>query len=396
MSPLRTNVALHSGIKVAHVISGIDPRGGGPAEALRGLALAQAASGLNVRVLATFAPGDDLGFAAVLQARGIAVRLVGPCSGRLGWHPDLTAAAGEAVAAADVIHIHALWEEVQHRAARAARLSQKPYLIRPCGMLDPWSLRQSRLRKKLYLLWRLRRHLNAATALHFTADAERDGTAALHLRAPAIVEPNGIDLAEYVSLPQRGTFRLARGIAGNRVVLLFLGRLHPKKGFDLLLPAFARLRGDALLVLAGPVDEGYRRALEAEAARLGIADRLLFTGMLLAADKLAAFVDADLFVLPSYQENFGIAVAEAMAAGLPVVISDRVNIHAEVAAAGAGGVVPANADALADELSRWLGDSQRRRMAGGRAREFARTHYDWAAIAQRWVGHYRRLTTSHQ
>jgi glycosyltransferase involved in cell wall biosynthesis len=391
MSLLRTNVAPHSGMKVLHVISGIDPRGGGPAEALRGLVTAQAANGLNVRVLATFAHGDDLGFAAALQARGVTVRLVGPCRGRLGRHPDLSAAAAEAVAAADVVHIHALWEEVQHQAARTARLTEKPYLIRPCGMLDPWSLRQSRLKKSLYLFWRLRRHLNAAEALHFTSDAEHTGTVSLRLRPRAIVEPNGIDVSEYADLPARGTFRQRWALPKARTVLLFLGRLHPKKGLDLLLPAFARIEGDSLLVVAGPSEPGYQRGLKAEAARLGIADRVLFTGMLLGEDKLAAYVDADLFVLPSYQENFGMAVAEALAAGLPVVISDQVNIHAEVAAAGAGGVVPTDTTALAVELARWTGDPERLCRAGAKAREFARARYDWTAIARRWVGHYERL-----
>ncbi len=378
-------------MKVLHVISGLDPRGGGPAEALRGLALAQTDGGLNVRVLATFSRGDDLGFARVLEARGITVRPVGPTRGPLARHPDLTGAAGEAVAAADIVHIHALWEEVQHQAARACRLSGKPYLIRPCGMLDPWSLRQGRLKKALYLIWRLRRHLNAATALHFTSDAERDGTARLRLRAPAIVEPNGIDISEYNDLPPRGTFRQRWGVPEQRPVVLFLGRIHPKKGLDLLLPAFAPFAEAATLVVAGPGEDAYRRSLEAEAARLGIAGSVLFTGMLLGSDKLAAFAGADLFVLPSYQENFGIAVAEAMAAGLPVVISDQVNIHAEVAAAGAGGVVPTETAALSAELTRWVRDPALRRSAGDRARAFAFARYDWAAIAGRWVRHYQRL-----
>src|SRR5262249_7650969 len=161
---------------------------------------------------------------------------------------------------------------------------------------------------------------------------------------------NGINVTEYANLPPRGTFRETHGIPNDRLVLLFLGRLHPKKGFDLLLPAFARLKDDTLLIFAGPSEERYQHSLKEEAIRLGIADRVLFTGMLLGSGKLAAFVDADLFVLPSYQENFGIAVAEALAAGLPVVISDQVNIHAEVAAAGAGGVVPTETAALATEL----------------------------------------------
>ena len=387
-------MASHSGRKVLHVISGIDPRGGGPAEALRGLALAQAAAGLNVHVLATFAAGDDLGFAAIMQARGITVRLIGPCHGRFARHPDLTPITAQAVATADIVHIHALWEEVQHQAARAARLSGKPYLIRPCGMLDPWSLRQRRLAKTLYLAWRLRGNLNGAAALHFTSEGERQGTTRLRLRSSGIVEPNGIDVPEFERRCERGVFRHSRGIAADRPVLLFLGRLHPKKGFDLLLPAFARLEGTPLLVLAGPGDESYRRFLEAEAARLKITDRVLFAGMLLGEDKRAAFADADLFVLPSYQENFGIAVAEAMAAGLPVVVSDQVNICDEVVRAGAGAVVPTNVDALSAELARWLNDVKLRARAGAIARQFAHRRYNWVEIASRWTEHYDRLIKS--
>jgi glycosyltransferase involved in cell wall biosynthesis len=258
-------------------------------------------------------------------------------------------------------------------------------------MLDPWSLRQGRLKKALYLMWRMRRHLNAASAIHFTAEAERVGTTRLRLRAPAIVEPNGIDVSEYANLPPRGTFRQRWNIPARQTALLFLGRLHPKKGLDLLLPAFAMLKGDSLLVLAGPGDDDYTRRLKAEADRLGVADRVVFTGMLLGEDKLSAFADADLFVLPSYQENFGIAVAEAMAAGLPVVVSDRVNIHAEIAGAGAGGVVPTDTAALAVELERWLSDPGRRRQAGASGRAYANSRFDWSVIAGRWEEHYEQL-----
>lgn len=378
-------------MKILHVISGIDPRGGGPAEALRGLASAQVAAGLAVRVLATFTEGQDLNLANRLRERGVGTRLVGPCWRPLGWHRQLAPALAEEIGAADIVHIHALWEEVQHQAARTACRLGKLYLLRPCGMLDPWSLRQSRLRKALYLRWRLRPHLDQAAAIHYTSDGERDLAAPLGLRAPAIVEPNGIDVAEYADLPPRGHLRTRLGIAADCQLLLFLGRLHPKKGFDLLFPAFARLDPKTILVVVGPGDEGYLRHLHAEAARLSIAPRVRFVGMLRGADKLAAFVDADLFVLPSYQENFGIAVAEALAAGLPVVISDQVNIQADVKAAGAGGVVPTDVAALAVELGRWLSDAELRRTAGAKARAFASERYDWNAIARRWADHYEQL-----
>jgi glycosyltransferase involved in cell wall biosynthesis len=173
--------------------------------------------------------------------------------------------------------------------------------------------------------------------------------------------------------------------------VLFLGRLHPKKGLELLLPAFARLPGDALLVIAGPDSDGYRARLEALAAGLGVGHRLLFTGLLLGRDKWAALVDADLFVLPSYQENFGIAVVEALAAGTPVLISDQVNLHREVRGAEVGGVVPLDPEALATDLARWMGDANLRREAGAQGAALVRERYLWGPIARRWAGHYDRL-----
>jgi glycosyltransferase involved in cell wall biosynthesis len=381
-------------MKVLHVVSNIDPRSGGPAEALRGLALAQRAAGLDVRVLASWSAGQDTGMADRLGRGGVPVLLIGPCHRPLGWRRGLAAEVRRHAAEADLVHIHALWEEVQHRAARAARRLGRPYLFRPCGMLDPWSLRQGRWKKALYLRWRLRADLDGAAAIHFTTEEERDLTRPLGLRAPAVVEPNGIDAADLDSLPPRGAFRADRGIPPGRRVVLFLGRLHPKKGLDLLLPAFARAGGDSLLVIAGPGADDYPARLKALAAGLGIADRVVFTGLLLGRDKWSALVDADLFVLPSHQENFGVAVVEALGAGTPVLISDQVNLHGEVAGAGVGGVVPLDPEALARELARWLADGDLRRQAAVRAGPFVRERYLWEQIARRWVGHYSRLLST--
>jgi glycosyltransferase involved in cell wall biosynthesis len=380
-------------MNVLHVISSIDPRSGGPAEALRGLAAAQAAAGLRVALVATWTRhAPDTAFAEQLRERGVEVHLVGPCRGPLKWHRDLKPILRRAAEGSDVLHVHGLWEEVQHRAAREARRAGRPYVFRPCGMLDPWSLSQGRLRKALYLRWRLRADLDGAAALHFTSPTEADLTRPLALRAPALVEPNGIDLDEFDRLPAPGTFRSRHVISPGTPLVLFLSRLHPKKGLDLLLPALANCGvADAVLAVAGPDESGMRLGLEAEANRLGLSGRVFFTGMLRGQEKAAALVDADLFVLPSYQENFGVAVVEALAAGTPVVVSDQVNIHADIHAAGVGGVVPTAVAPLAAELARWLTDAGLRRDAAARAPAFVRRRYSWNEIAARWAAHYRRL-----
>ena len=376
---------------ITHVISGLDPRAGGPPAALFGLARALKAVGVDLTVVSTWQQDDNLVLVDGLRQEGVDVKIVGPVQGRLGRHRDLSTMLDSAVANTSIVHIHAVWEEIQHQAARLAQRNGTPYIIRPCGMLDPWCLDQKRLKKKLYMIWRLRKDLDRATAIHFTSNAERDLTHPLHIKAPSIVEPNGVDLTEFEDLPQPGAFRAKHPQIADRPLLLFLSRLHHKKGLDLLIPAFAKLTGDAILVLAGPDSDGYRAQIESWVQDRGLTDRVVFTGMLYGSDRVAAMVDADLFVLPSYQENFGIVVVEALAAGTPVVISNQVNIHDRITQAGVGVAVPTEIDALAGQLKRWLTDDDLRRQAASQARAFVWANYDWRQIAEKWKARYREM-----
>ena len=386
-------------MRVLHVIPSLDRESGGPTKALEGLAAAQVTCGLEVSVLSAFRGGPADTIADTLAAQGVAVQLIGPTRGRLQRHRTMRSIVESAVAQSDVVHIHAMWEEIQHQAARAARRRKIPYLIRPCGMLDPWSLGQSRRVKQILLAWRVRRNLERAAGLHFTTATERDLVAPMRLRPPAIVEPNGVDLREFDQLPPPGTFRAKHPRLGDRPIVLFLSRLHPKKGLDLLVPAFAKIANDprlggATLVIAGPDSDGYRARVEAMVAGRGIADRVLFTGMVGGVDRVALLAEAALFVLPSYQENFGNVVIESLAAGTPVVVSDQVNLQGEVKAAGVGGVVPTDAAALAEEMLRWMGETSLRETAAAKARPFVREHYDWLKIAERWKHRYSKIISS--
>jgi glycosyltransferase involved in cell wall biosynthesis len=381
-------------MRVLHVISGISPVAGGTATALVALARAQKRAGLDVGVFSTYldAPDDTR---IALEADGIAVTEIGPAKRPLHRHPDIVPRLRQTLPTYDIVHIHALWEEVQHQAARVARELGKPYVITPHGMLDPWSLRQSKWKKRLYLMLRMRSNLNRASAIHYTSEIERDLAAPLGLKSPTIVEPNGVDLAEFDDLPPRGTFRAKYPMLGERPIVLFLSRIHPKKGLDLLVTAFRRAAPpDAFLVVVGPDSDGYGGVIRAMAKVAGVAERVIFTGMLRGRDRVEAFVDADLFVLPSHQENCGIAVVEALASGCPVIISDQVNIHREISASGVGAVVPTDIDALADELGRWMSDENLRRAAGARGPAFVRARYDWNVIARHWAEHYARLAAS--
>ena len=243
------------------------------------------------------------------------------------------------------------------------------------------------------MLLRLRRDLDHAAALHFTSATERDAVMPLKLKPKAIVEPLGVDLREFQTLPVRGTFRAKFPQIGGRKIILFLGRLHGGKGMEYLIPAL-RAQGleDAMLVAVGPDSGGFQTVLQRMAAENGVADRVRFTGMLRGRERIEALTDADLFALPSEHENFGIVVVEALACGTPVIVSGGVALHSEVTSAGVGSSVPVgDVPALSAELRRWLSDDELRRRTGERARPFAWERFDWAKIAARWREHYARL-----
>jgi glycosyltransferase involved in cell wall biosynthesis len=265
-------------------------------------------------------------------------------------------------------------------------------------MLDAWSLGHSRLKKRLYLLLRLRRDLERAATIHFTSRAEHDSTRSrLHLTAPVVVRPLGIDLREFGSLPPHGRLRERYPQVGRRPVVLYLGRLHAGKGLELLVPALAQCGVESVMLLVvGPDQAGYRSKVEALMRHHDVSDRVIFTGMVRGAERLEALVDADLLALPSFHENFGLVVVEALACGTPVIISDEVNIHQEIADAGVGAVVPTRVGPLAEALRTWLTDHALRRAAAGRAQEFTRRTYDLERIARQWIDHYRAIVEAHR
>ncbi len=210
--------------------------------------------------------------------------------------------------------------------------------------------------------------------------------------------PNGIDWERYRTLPPRGALRTRWGLHDEPVVL-FLGRLHFKKGLDLLIPAFDALRRelpDAQLVIAGPENDDYGAKVRGWVRERGLDQAVHFVGMLTGDDVVQAYVDADVFALPSYTENFGMTVAEAMACGLPVVISDQVNIHAEVAHAGAGVVTRCDAAEVANALHTLLGDVERRRTMGQAGRRLVQQRYTWPLVVEALTREYEAVIERHR
>ncbi len=394
-------------MNVLHVISGIRAAAGGTTFALAGLTAAQAAAGLDVTVLSLWREGAEDDGPELFDDRVRMVR-VGPVNRPLANCEGLDSEVRRRVEDADIVHIHGLWESVQHYAAREARKLKRPYVVTPHGMLSPWALSQSVRQwivKRLYLAWRLRRDLNQAAAINYTTSTERDNAKPLGLRSPALIEPNGVDLDEFKTLPPKGFLRKRFPAIGDRPILLFLGRLHPVKGLDITVPAFAKAVKEApsgsrvsqaCLVVAGPDRDDYTPEITRMAADADVANRLFFTGMLDPIDRVAALLDGDMFILSSYSENYGISVIEAMAAGLPVLVSDQVQCHPEVTAADAGDVLPMEINDFAEAISSRFPDAEGLVAAGKRGRDHVMANLGWRAVAERWVEHYGKLLSNHR
>jgi glycosyltransferase involved in cell wall biosynthesis len=307
----------------------------------------------------------------------------------------LARALEAAVPRADIVHLHSLYLFHTWYTARLCRRHGVPYLLRPHGTLDPFLWRRHRARKAVLEALFQNRVLREAAAIHYTAEEEMRLAAPYVQGAPGVVVPNGLDLAEYATLPAPGGFRARHPEIGDRRIVLFLSRLNFKKGLDLLIPGFARAsrrHDDLHLVIAGP-DDGQLAAARGWVAEQGIGGRTTFVGMLDHAGKLACFRDAAMFVLPSYSENFGIAIVEAMACGLPVAISDRVNIWREIEAAGAGLVAPPTADDVERQIERLATDPASAAAMGVRGQRLVAEKFAWSKIARELESVYRTLAS---
>ena len=290
-----------------------------------------------------------------------------------------------AVAGAEVVHFHGIWQEHTRRGSRIARARHVPYLIAAHGMLEPWALRHKALKKKLYTALVEGRNLRGASCLHALSRPEVGHLRAVAPRTPVAWIPNGVDLAPFADLPPRCELEADYPELAGKVVALFYGRLHAKKGLDLLVEALGRLQVDhprLHLVLAGN-DDGALGPTLAQAEALGVRDRITVVGH--AAGQFARRVwgAADLFALPSRSEGFSMAILEALAARLPVLATTACHF-AELAAADAGVIVEPTADDVTQGLRDLLDRSDAERAAlAANGRRLVEGRYTWDDAAAR-------------
>ncbi|WP_040695290.1 hormogonium polysaccharide biosynthesis glycosyltransferase HpsP [Nodosilinea nodulosa] len=392
-------------MRVLQIVPSISLVYGGPSQMVRGFAQGLAAAGAEVTILTTNSNGDagqpplDVPLGVPVKEDDYTVRYFACApwrrykfsAGLLGW---LYQHGREY----DLAHIHALFSPLSTAAAAIARSRHLPYVLRPLGTLDPADLQKKKYLKQVYGRLLEAPNLNGAAALHFTSPIEAEVSHRFGATAPDWVIPLGVQPPPQIADADRQTILAQLGIPSDRPLLLYLSRIDPKKGLDLLLPALEQLTAEGLdfhLVLAGgnPQDPAYEKGVVQRIEAGWLRDRTSLPGFVTGPTKAALLQSADLFVLPSHYENFGIAVAEAMAAGVPVVVSKGVYIWPDIAASGSGWVCGLTVAELAQGMAAAISNPNERQRRGQQAQAHAREHYNWDAIAQKTLVAYDTVLT---
>lgn len=373
-------------MKLLHVLASVDPKGGGPTEAVSQLGAHLKHLGHTFEMITLDDPKQPF-----LQECLLPVHALGPSLGAYGYNKKLIPWLRANAHNYDAVIVSGLWSYQSFGSWRALRSTEVPYYVFTHGMLDPWfkhTYPLKHLKKWVYWPWAEYRVLRDARAVLFTSAEER-----LLARQSFWLYRAHERVVKYGTRPPpadgerlREHFLAAHSELRGRRVLLFLGRIHEKKGCDLLIQSFAsvvKTEPTLHLVMAGPDQTGWVDGLKRLAQDIGVEDRVSWPGMLRGEMKWGAFYCAEAFVLPSHQENFGVAVAESLGCGRPVLISNKVNIWREIEAAGAGIVETDSLAGTARLLSRWLAmRTEDRQEMGVRAQQLFRRQFTVEVMAE--------------
>jgi glycosyltransferase involved in cell wall biosynthesis len=438
-------------MRILQIIPSVSLVYGGPSQMVLGLSAALASQGVDVTIITTDSNGDigqpplDVPLNRSIEQNGYHI-IYFRCFPfrRYKFSLDLLQWLDRNSGQFNLAHIHALFSPVTTLAATIARYRKLPYIIRPCGMLDPADLQKKKYLKQIYAAVLERPNLAGATAIHFTSKREAEVSERFGLEVqPAVrqgfkplphsessikrteefnesighlsknskismpqdlVIPLGVNLEVdrpcisqiNSSSKERNAVLTANQDESGIPAILFMSRIDPKKGVDLLIAALESLLLENIyfkFILAGSNarDAEYETKIKVKIQNSILAQCTTIAGFVSGNFKVELLAKTDLFVLPSYYENFGIAVAEAMATGTPVVISDRVYISEEIQQAEAGWVGPLEVGAMAGLIRSALLDPQERKRRGINAKNYAETHYNWRAIGQRTIEVYQQI-----
>jgi len=369
------------------VVSHLDPRYGGLSSVVPQLSSRLATNYGFAMDLAAFCTTGEL----YLPSNYPEIAVTEWPTGRSQWIRDrsLRGRFQELVKGVDAVHIHGIWEQSTATAASTARALRKPYILSAHGMLESWALKNKRLKKQLYAALFERANVRGAACLHALTHAEARDYRRFGSTGPIAIIPNGVTLP--VSLAPTLFLAQFPALSGKRI-LLFLGRIHFKKGLDLLIQSWSELAAtypEAHLVLAGPDFEGTRARVEKLVLEKELGDSVTFTGMLRQDLKWSALAAAEGFVLPSYSEGLSVSVLEAMGVGLPVIVTEQCNLP-EVKELDAGWQIQSEVGPLTSAIRELLSNSAASNARiGNRGRDLVLTRYNWSTVSDRMAELYR-------
>lgn len=378
-------------MKVLHVIPSVNPALGGPTQVVLSLVKALRATGVDAEIATTNDNGSkllDVPLNQRIEYKGVPIwffpRFAHPMKEFI-FSAELTRWLWQHVPDYDLINTHYLFSYASTCAGAIARWQQVPYIVRTLGQLTPWALAQSRLKKQIYASLIERHNLNRAAAIHCTSVGEAEDVQKFGIKTPTITLPLGVE--QTIALPEaKQKLREVYGLAPKTPIVLFLSRLHYKKRPELLLRSLSHLATqgkDFHLILAGSGEPSYLSELKNLVSSLGLTARTSFPGFAIGQDKQLLLQGADIFVLPSFSENFGVAVAEAMGNGLPVIVTPDVQIAPEIAAASAGLVVSGQERAFSEAIAQLLASPDLRYQLGENGKRLVSRRYCWRAIARK-------------
>lgn len=368
----------NSPVRVLHVIPSISQKAGGPSQAILPMCRALSDQEIDLVLLTTddgldrqqLIYGESSNFQGVQTIffpaqLGDSFKYSRPLSGWLRKN----------VASFDLIHIHAIFNHACIAAARACRKFNVPYIVRPLGTLDPWSMKQKALRKSVFWHAGIRKMLTAAAGIHYTARAEQDAVEQSFGLDHGFVSPLGVEMND-----------VQKTSTNETPYVLVLSRVHPKKNLELLIDSFllavsAKEFSSWRLIIAGDGEEAYVRSLKQVVADRNASSSVVFVGWVSAEKKYEVLANAALLALVSSQENFGLCVAEAMASGVPVLVSEQVNLAEEIKASNSGWVVPLDRQAIRAALVAAMSNQPLREIRGQAGHDFASRKFTWTRIA---------------
>jgi len=380
-------------MKIIQVVNSLSKLDGGPTFTVTNLSKELAAAGCDVSLLSLLPTDAEKKNSHYLipPSEAVSTYLVSrPCCRLDFFLTSIRRAVNQLTDKNQVlVHVNGLWLPSVHAAISEAKKAGAPIMISPHGMLEPWTLKQKFWKKKAAWWVYQRRDLLASKVIHATSEEEVENLRCLGFRQPIAMIPNGIPINEFnTDVENKARFKGVRKDLKVRTVL-FLSRIHPKKGLLELVEAWSHLKKDGWrIVIAGPDPIGHRAEVEALIERKGLIGDFEFTGAVDGEEKLALYSSADLFVLPTYSENFGVVIAEALASGLPVITTTGAP-WSDLVTYDCGWWVEPTIKGLVDAFSDALTCStERLNCMGERGRKYI-TRFDWPNVTQEMLETYR-------